>query len=119
MPRFLLTVFLATAASFTGLVLFMKYTEPSGTRNLIIFFFLFWVFLTFLISIPTYAINYKFAARLSNLKNVYRNSLRFSAFLAFALVGIACLKVLNSLNPLNAFLEILLLTSLYKLLVKP
>lgn len=119
MPRFLITVFLATAASFTGLVLFMKYVEPSGSRNLIIFFVLFWAFLTFLISLPTYALKYKFAPRLSNLKNVYRNSLRFSAFSALVLVGIAILKVLNSLNPINAFLELLLLASLYKLLKKP
>src|SRR3989338_3580267 len=115
MPKFLLSVVFASLISFLGLFLLVKNTTPEEPKNVVVFFVLLWLFLTLLLSVPIYLVNFKRAARYSNLKQIFRSSLKISSVVSLLIVALGILKVLSALSILNFLLLLVFILLIYKL----
>ena len=114
MPRFLWTVILVTIAIFAVFLNFLRTNSPAEQKNLIFFFILLFIFLTLLVSIPTYLIKFKFAPKFAELKTIYRSSLRLALFISSGLCGIGIMKVVGALTLVNLVLYLLFLFAVFK-----
>jgi predicted cobalt transporter CbtA len=114
MPKFLITVIAVVLASAGGLAYLVFFTSPENKILLALFFILSFIFLSHLISIPTYFYLYKNAPRMTELKALYRNSYKISAFFSSFVVFIAVLRTFHAFNALNLLLLCVLYFSIYK-----
>lgn len=115
MPRFLVTVITLILLSGSGLAYVIFYKSPEQTYNLMLFFTLFFVFLLLVTSLPTYWYMYKKAPKLTELRILYRKSLRPAFFIASYVTILGVLRVLHAFNALNLLLLSVLTFTLIKL----
>ena len=108
MPKFLYTVLIASAVLWGALFKFMDSFEPTEAATISIFEILLTVTLTVTFSVPVFILLYKRAPIHTNLKPLYRKSLKWAGFFASGVVLAVLLKILNVLTYLNFILLVLL-----------
>ena len=115
MPKFLWTVIVLTASILAALILTISKTSPENTKNIAFFLIELFLFLTLLFSFIFYIVNYKRAPKYSDLRNIYRASIKPSLFLSTFITGTAVMKVAKALTPLNFILFTIFLICMFKL----
>lgn len=90
------------------LLRFMQGNSPEMFLNKIIFLTLVLAILTLVISFPTYIIKYKRALKFTDLKSIYRNSIKTSLKISIFLTVVLAMKIFGVLNFLNFGLLVIL-----------
>lgn len=109
MPKFLYTIIILIVIFWTLLVrqMFLVNPLPEGVQDVnavLMFLLLLFLALNTTFSIPTYFILHKRAPTFSNLRFLYRKSLRWSTFLSFGIVFYLGLVVFKLDTYINTFL---------------
>ncbi len=104
MPGFIYTVIAVDAALWVLWARRFFYTKPDDIRSVVIFLLFLYAALSLLFSLPVYFYKERKAPKLSNLKIIYRKSLKWALWFSFGIVGILVLKAFGLANVLNTAL---------------
>lgn len=108
MPGFIYTIIFFTIALWSGLLYIGNKIAPDTLQNIFVFLAFMYLTLGVTISLPIYFLLHRKAATYTNLRKIYRNSLKWSFFVSFGIVGTLGLKAFDLINPLNYGLFLLL-----------
>lgn len=113
MPKFFYSVILALIASW-GFIFYLIFTVPAGSYTVIFLFIgALFIALSFSFSIPLYRYLKRKTPDFLNENLLYRNSLKYSAFIAFGISGIAFLRAFKIISLLNMGLFMLLYLGIF------
>lgn len=113
MPKFIKFIAVVTVLLWGWLTFLINKTMPSSYTSIFLFLSVLFLALSFSFSFPFYVIYKKRLPNFTNLKLLYRKSLKWGMFISFGVVGIAFLKALNLINLLNAGLFALLWVGIF------
>lgn len=118
MPKFLYTIIFLMVTFWTLLIrqLFLVDPLPSGKTNIdaiLVFLLLLFLALVTTLSLPIYFIYHKRAPTFSNLRFLYRKSLRWATFLSFGIVFYLGLRVFDLDTVINIFLFLVVYTLIF------
>lgn len=114
MPKFLYTVIIAAVIMWAVILKFMDSFEPVGVAAISVFELLLLITLTLTFSIPVFSVLYKRAPMHTNLRPLFRKSLKWAVFFASGIALAVLLKIAGVLTYLN----LILLTLLYFVLFR-
>ncbi len=109
MPKFIYTIILSSLILWILLLRKVTFTQPNTTTSVIEFLLLLFLALTSTLSLAFYVIYYKKAPKFTNLKHIYRKSLKWAGFIGLYVAAIASLKAFKVLN----IVDFLILTILF------
>lgn len=113
MPKFIKFVGVVTILLWSLFIFLVLSTLPNSYTNIFMFLSVLFLCLGFSFSFPFYFIYTKKLPNFTNLKLLYRKGLKWGMFISFGITGLAFLKALNLINPLNAGLFILLYIGIF------
>lgn len=108
MPTFMYTVIFASIMLWAFLYRFMGTVAPDGFSNIFTFLALLFLAVSLTLSMPIYFYLQAKAPTFSNLRYLYRKSLRWSMFLALGPVFYLGLRAFNLDNLINTILYFVL-----------
>ncbi|HLB51318.1 hypothetical protein A3F07_00040 [candidate division WWE3 bacterium RIFCSPHIGHO2_12_FULL_38_15] len=117
MPKFLYTVIIAAVIMWAIMLKFMDTFEPNGAAAISVFELLLLITLTITFSVPVFVVLYKHAPMHTNLRPLFRKSLKWSVFFASGVALAVLLKITDVLTYLNLILLTLLYFVLFRKLV--
>lgn len=95
MPNFLYTIILLSGLSWFGWYKILQNKAPESIFNIIAFLTVLFISLTLSISIPLFFTFAKKSGPFIELKHIYRNAAKWSAFIALGIVGILSLRAFD------------------------
>jgi hypothetical protein len=108
MPKFLYTIILL-AALFWGLFIRHAYlTEPNSLDNVLIFHMLLLLALMLTLSLPIYIYFHIKAPTFSNLRFLYRKSIKWSTYLSLGVISFMILRAFRLDNIVNISLFLIM-----------
>jgi len=113
MPKFLYTIIVLALILWIWCIRVLSTVPPDSLTNILQFLISFFMALALTLSIPAYFFFYKKAPTFTNLKQLYRRSLKWSVFLAFGFTAVVGLKAFGSLTPLNLLLFVILYYAMF------
>lgn len=113
MPKFLYTIVVASIASWIGFYSYLTSTSPDTFTDILIFLGILLFALVMTLSLPIYYILHKQAPTFSNLRFLYRKSLKWSLFFSFGLVFLMGLRAYGLDNLVNVTLFVIFYFLLY------
>ena len=102
MPKFIKFVVVLAVLLWVWLAFLVLKTLPNSYVSIFLFLGVLFLALSFTISLPFYFIYCKKLPNFTNLKLLYRKSLKWGMFISFGVVGLLFLKALNLINLLNS-----------------
>ena len=108
MPKFLYTILVFAALTWWGLISLLTKNPPEGTTLILSVLVLIFITLTATLSIPGYFISQSKAPEFTNLRVIYRRSLRVSLVLSSCIVGFLGLRAFALDTALNLTLYLIL-----------
>jgi hypothetical protein len=116
MPKFLYTVLIAAVVSWGLFINQFLNTSTEGVGDVALFLVNLFISLSFTFSIILYFFFYKKAPSFTNLKFVYRKSLKWSLYFYYGILVLIFLKATTLLNIINLILFLVLYYFLFKIL---
>lgn len=113
MPKFLYTIILAAVLLWGLCLKILTSVKPDSFFNILLFLVPLFFALALTLSVPFYFYFFKFAPTFTNLKNLYRRSLKWSVFFALGMTIVVSLKVFAVLNVINFILFCILYYAIY------
>ena len=104
MPKFMYTVILSTGALWYGIFRILTQHAPESTGIILLFLVLLFLAITLTLSIPLYFIFLKRAARFTELREIYRKSIKIGGYVSLGIVILLGLNILELLNLITAVL---------------
>lgn len=108
MPKFLYTIFLLAFTLWVSWFRILLYTTPNSALNIFTFLFLFFASITITTSIIFYFFSYKKAPDFTNLRLMYRKTLKWSSLTGFIITGLMGFRAFELFTPINVALFLLL-----------
>lgn len=108
MPKFIYTIILLSLLSWLELYHYISHTAPDTLYKIVFFLFILFVALALTFSLPIYLIFHVRVPSFSNLKYLYRRSLKWALFLSFGVSFSAALWIFNLANLVNLALFVIL-----------
>lgn len=116
MPKFIYTILIFDVAVWGIIVKFVFDNKPDLIANVSLFLILLLIALSLTFSIPIYFYFYKKSPTFTNLRFIFRKSLKYGFYIGLCVCLLFVLKFLHVLTVLNAFLFVVLyFTVLYTL----
>ncbi len=113
MPKFMYTIFVISGVAWLSFYRFITHIPPDSYFRIVLFNVLLILSLTLTFSIPIYFYFHYKAPTFTNLRFLYRKSLRWSLFFAAGIVFVVVLKIFELDTPLNLILFGLFYVLLY------
>ncbi len=113
MPKFLYTTVIVSLLLWLSAYKYIFYSKPSTFLSIFIFLLLIFFAVLATASIPLYFYFHYKAPTFSNLRQVYRKSLRWSAYLSFGLVFLMMLRTFKLDHIANIALFLIFYILLY------
>lgn len=113
MPKFIYTIAISTVVSWYGIYIFIKNNEPDGVITIAVFLLLLFSSLLLFLSIPFYYFFHSRAPSFSNLRYLYRKSVKWASFLSFSTVFMLGLKMFGLASWINTILFIIIMIIVY------
>ena len=108
MPKFIYTILIIDAVVWGIVAKFMFGSKPDSAVNFSVFLILFLVALTLTFSMPIYFYLYRKSPTFTNLRFIFRKSLKYGFYIGLCVCLILVLKFLHILTVLNAVLFLVL-----------
>ncbi len=108
MPKFIYTILIIDVAVWGIIAKFIFGSKPDTIVNIIIFLSLLLVALTLTFSMPIYFYFYRKSPTFTNLRFIFRKSLKYGFYIGLCVCLILVLKFLHVLTVLNAVLFLVL-----------
>lgn len=113
MPKFLYTVIFLNIISWGTWAYRLINTKPDSTFNILIFLATFFTSLSLTLSLPIYLYFHKKAPNFTNVRFLYRKSLKWSLFFSSGILLLLTLKAFGVMNTLNAGLLIIIYITVF------
>ena len=113
MPKFLYTILGFTVLLWTGVYFLGKNLAPDTITNIFVFLCYLWVVLSVTFSIPVYFYFFRQAPKYTELRNIYRRSLKWGCYASFGVVGYLCLRAFKLVTVFNVVLFLALYIAVF------
>ena len=108
MPKFIYTILIFDAAIWGVIAKFMLSNKPDSVVNIAVFLLLLLVALSLTFSMPIYFYFYRKSPTFTNLRFIFRKSLKYGFYIGLCVCLILVLKFFGVLTILNAILFLVL-----------
>ncbi|MBP7927792.1 hypothetical protein KAZ57_01455 [Patescibacteria group bacterium] len=119
MPKFVITILLFAAILWYGVFFSLTKTQPDSFNSIIGFLLRLFLALSLTLSLPVYFYLHKKAPTFSNLRHLYRKSIKWSMYVSFGAVFVLGLRAFNLGSWLNIGLFLVFYFLMYGYLKGP
>ena len=114
MPNFLYTVIALSILTWGALLKYMNSVPPETNLSKALFCLLFFAAASLSLSVIYYRYEFKKAPKMSDLKKLYRNTIKRSLYLSAIMTSIVFLKIFDLLSPISVLVLALVVGVIYR-----